>query len=197
MPKGSSPHEGQLEGRALDVVDEDLEVVGVDPALLDRRAEEVVGVLGDELVEGGGVRDEDRHRRARAPPRPPRLLPGRGDAARVAHEHRRVEAPDVDPQLERVRGDDAEHRPLAQPALDLAPLEGQVAAPVAPDDPLRARLRLERLLEVRHQHLGGEARGGEDDRLQPLRRGTTATTSRAELRADLRMPSWRFTTGGL
>jgi hypothetical protein len=34
--------EGQLEGRALDVVDQDLQVLGVDPALLDRGAEEVV-----------------------------------------------------------------------------------------------------------------------------------------------------------
>jgi len=45
-------HERQLERRALDVVDEDLQVVGVHPALLDRRAEEVVRVLRDELVEG-------------------------------------------------------------------------------------------------------------------------------------------------
>ena len=86
----------------------------------------------------------------------------------IAHQHRRVEAADVDAELERVRRDDAQHRPLAQPPLDLAPLERQVAAAVAADHALRARLRLERLLEVGHEHLGREARGREHDRLQPL-----------------------------
>ena len=89
--------------------------------------------------------------------------------ARVADEHRRVEAADVDPELERVRRDDAEHRSLAQPALDLAALQREIAAPVAADDALRPRLRLERLLEVRDEHLGREARRREHDRLQALR----------------------------
>ncbi len=168
-PESLVAHEGQLEGRALDVVDEDLEVVGVDAALLDGRPEEVVRVLRDELVEGGRVGDEDGDRGARPPPRPSRLLPGRGHAAGVAHEHRGVEAPDVDPELQRVRGDDAEDRSLAEPPLDRAALERQVAAPVAPDDPLGPRPRLQGFLQVRDQHLGGEPRRGEDDRLEALR----------------------------
>ena len=91
--------EGQLERRALDVVHQDLEVVGVDAPLLHRGAEEVVGVLGDELVERGRVRHENRHRGPRAPPRPPRLLPHRRDRSGEAVEHARVEAAEIDKRV--------------------------------------------------------------------------------------------------
>ena len=81
--------EGQLEGRALHVGEEDLEVVGVDAALLGGGPEEVVGVLGDELVQGRRVGHQHRHRGRAAAAGAPRLLPGRGHAARIAQEHRR------------------------------------------------------------------------------------------------------------
>jgi hypothetical protein len=160
--------EGQLERRALDVVHEDLQVVGVDPPLLDGGVEEVGGVLRDELVEGGRVRHEHRHRGPRAPPRAARLLPRRSDAAGVADEDRRVEASDVDAQLEGVGRHDPQDRSVAEPPLDLPPPLGQVAAAVAPDDPLRSRLRLQRLLQIGDEDFGGEARGGERDRLESL-----------------------------
>jgi hypothetical protein len=183
-PEALAGAERQLEGRALDVVHQDLQVVGVDPALLHRLAEEVVRVLGDVLVEGGRVADEHRHRGPAAATRATGLLPGGGDASRVADQHRGVEAPDVDPQLERVGGDDAEYFSLAQPALDLASLEGQVSASVAADDALGPRLRLERLLQVGDEDLGGEARRGEHDRLQALREeGERNVAGRVEGRA--------------
>jgi hypothetical protein len=47
-----SGREGQLEGRALDVADQDVQVLRVDAGLLDGGVEEVVGMFGDELVEG-------------------------------------------------------------------------------------------------------------------------------------------------
>ena len=119
-----------------------------------------------------------------APPGAARLLPGGGDAARIAEQHRRVEAADVDAQLERVGGDDAQHRAVAQAALDLAPLQRQVAAAVAADHALGARPRLERLLQVGDQHLGGQPRRREHDRLQPLASGTTGPR-----RARSRAPS--------
>ena len=136
--------------------------------LLHRRVEEVVGVLGDELVEGGRVRHQHRHRRALAPPRAARLLPGRGHAARIAEEHGHVEAADVDPQLQGVGRDDAEHRPVAQPALDLAALHRQVAAAVPADHALRSRPRLQGVLQVRDEDLRREPRRREHDRLQAL-----------------------------
>src|SRR5207247_11318797 len=101
-------------------------------------------------------------------PGPARLLPGGGDAPRIAKEHGRVEAPDVDAQLEGARGDDTEHRPVAQPALDLTPLQGEIAAAVAADHPFGPGPRLQRVLEVRDQHLRGQARRREHDRLQAL-----------------------------
>ena len=167
-PKRSSPTKGSSNAAHFTWLTRICRLSGLIAALLDRRAEEVVGVLRDELVERRRVGDQHRHRGARAPAGAARLLPGRGDGARIAHQHRRVEAADVDPELERVRGDDPEHRALAQPALDLAALERQVAAAVAADDAFGARLRLERLLQVGHEHLGREPRGGEHDRLQPL-----------------------------
>ena len=57
----------------------------------------------------------------------------------IAEQHRHVEAADVDAQLEGVGGDDAQHRAVAQAALDLAPLQRQVAAAVAADHALGAR----------------------------------------------------------
>jgi len=45
--------DGQLEGGALQVVEEDLDVVRVDVRLLGRAAEEVVGMLDDVLIERG------------------------------------------------------------------------------------------------------------------------------------------------
>ena len=49
--------DGELEGGALDVVNEDLEVVGVDVGVLGGGFEEVLGVLDDVLVERGAGGD--------------------------------------------------------------------------------------------------------------------------------------------
>ena len=57
---------------------------------------------------------------------------------------------------------------LAEPALDLPPLERQVPAPVAADEPLFPEARLDVLLEIGHQDLGDEAALGEDDGLEGL-----------------------------
>ena len=182
--------EGQLEGRALHVGEQDVQVLGVDAALLGGAAEEVVGVLRDELVEGRRVGHQHRYRRAAAPARAPSLLPGRSHAAGITEEHGRVEAADVDAQLEGVRGDDAEHRALAQPALDLAALQGQIAAAVAADDALRSRPRLEGFFQIGHQDLGGQARGREHDGLHALgqeRQGHVAGAVQGRL-ADAELP---------
>ena len=150
------------------MADQDVQVVRVDAGLLHGRIEEVLGVPGDELVQRGRVRHQHRHRGPAAAAGAARLLPGGGDAARVAEEHGGVEAADVDAQLEGIGGHDAEHGAVAQAALDLPPLQGQVAAAVAADHALRPRPRLQRVLEVGDEHLRGQARGREGDRLQAL-----------------------------
>src|SRR5262245_12937630 len=113
--------ERQLEHRALQVIGQDERVVGIDPRVLRRHPEEVVGVRDHELVERGAGSDHDRGRGASATARPPRLLPERGDRAGVAGEHRDVEMADVDAELERVGGHDAEHLARAQALLDGSP----------------------------------------------------------------------------
>ena len=59
-------------------------------------------------------------------------------------------------------------RALAQAPFDLPALEGQVAAAVTAHDALRARARLQGLLQVRDEDLGREARRCEHDRLEAL-----------------------------
>ena len=67
--------ERQLERRALDVVDQDLQVVRIDERVLGRRVEEVRRVADDELVE----------RRAATPPAPPPIgWPGARPGRRAA-----------------------------------------------------------------------------------------------------------------
>ena len=101
--KGLPLLERELEGGALHVLDEDLEVVGIDESLFRARSEEVVGVPDHELVLGGRVGHEHGGRRSAPAPRAPRLLPGRGDGARIPGDHRRVQPADVDSQLQGVR----------------------------------------------------------------------------------------------
>ena len=43
--------DGQLEGCALQVVDENLKIVGLDVGVFRRAPEEIVGMLHDELIE--------------------------------------------------------------------------------------------------------------------------------------------------
>ena len=86
---------------------------------------------------------------------------------------------------------------FAQPALDLAALDGQVAAAVAADDALGARASVSRASFRYVTSTSVASRDGAKTIVwRPLARNDRAT-SRAEPRADLRMPSCRFTTGGL
>ena len=69
--------ERQLEGRRAQVRQEDVEVLRVEPGLLGRAVEEVVGVARDEPVHGAGARDEDRDAdvAAAGPPDPSAATP--------------------------------------------------------------------------------------------------------------------------
>jgi len=130
-PEDLAGHERQLERRRLQVGEEDVKVVRVDPGLLGRLVEDELRVVDDVLVDGRRRSDQDRDARAQAPAGPPRLLAGGGDGARVTGEDGDVEAPDVDPELEGVRRDDAEDLAVAQPLLDGPALRGQVASAIA------------------------------------------------------------------
>ena len=88
--------ERQLERRALDVIDEDVEVVGIDERALRRAVEEIRRVPHDELIERRAGGDQHRRRTAGAAPGAAGPLPGRRNRARIAGHHRHVERADVD-----------------------------------------------------------------------------------------------------
>src|SRR5207302_3557831 len=95
------------------------------------------------------------------------LLPGAGDGARIAAEDRCIEVADVDAQLQGIGADHAAHRTVAKAVLDLAPLQRQVAAPVAADGPGLAQAIREGLLQVAEQDLDLQTGAAEDDGLHP------------------------------
>ena len=158
---------GQFVGGALDVVEENVQIVRVDERPLGRLAEEVVRVVDDVLVEGAGRGHEDHQALAAPPPGAPGLLPCAGDGTRVAAEHAGVELADVNAQFQRVGGNDGKDIAGAQFALDLAPLRRQVAAAIAAHAAGVAERIAHHVLQIAHQHLHGEAGAGKDDGLHP------------------------------
>ena len=95
--------ERQLEGGALEVLDQDVQVVRVHQAGLRRPSEDELGMLDDVLVRRRARRDDEGDGQILAAPGTADLLPGRRDRAGIADEHRRLQGADVDAQLERVR----------------------------------------------------------------------------------------------
>ena len=158
--------ERQLEGGALDVIEQDVEVVGIDQRVFRRRVEEVGRVADDELIDRRAAGDQHRRRARRPPAGAAGALPGGGDGPRIAGHHRDVERADVDAELERVGRDDGAHLAVAQAALDLAPPVRQVAAAVAADDVGSAWRALKRVLQVRGEDLDREPALREQDQLQ-------------------------------
>ena len=155
----------QLERRALDVADEDFQVVGIDLRVLRRGVEEVRRVLHDELIQRRTRRYQQRQRKRLTPPRPAGALPGRSDRPRIACHHDRIERTDVDPQFERVRRNNAHDLAFAQLLFDFTAFSRQVAAPVASNRFRRKRAPFSGVLEVADENLGRQAAVCEDKRL--------------------------------
>ena len=131
QPQFREQPKGQLVGCAFHVVEQDVQVVGVDQRLFAALAEKIVRVRNDVLVEGGRRCDHDHQRFAIAPARAPGLLPGAGDGAGIAAQKAGLQLADVDAQFQCVgRRHDSDFA-RAQRALNFAPLRGQIAAAVA------------------------------------------------------------------
>jgi hypothetical protein len=113
------------------VLDEDLDVVGVDARLLDGRPHEELGVARHVLIERHAGGHQQRELGSPAAARAPEALPQRRDGARVARADHGIERADVDAELERVGGHHAADVAGAQALLDAAPRLGQVATAVA------------------------------------------------------------------
>ena len=92
----------QLEGSALEVVDQDFQIIRLDEGVLGRAAEEIVRMLDDKLVERRGTGHQHRAGAAAAAPGAARALPSGRDRARIACHHCRVKRADIDAELERV-----------------------------------------------------------------------------------------------
>src|SRR5207247_7926505 len=104
-------------------------------------------------------------------------------------------APDVDAQLERVRADDARDLAVAEPGLDLAPVEREVAGAVAAHAPRRVEARRKVLAQVAEHHLHLQAAAAEDDGLHaianPRRGDAPGFEHRAAADAELAADEWR------
>src|SRR5215467_11690779 len=156
----------QLERRTLHVIDEYVQVVGIDQRALGRSLEEVARIPDNELIEGSAARDHHGGRSTGAPAGAPRALPRRRDRARVTGHHRNIERTDVDAKLERVGRHDRANETLTKALLDLSPPQRQIPAAIPTNSLGRARHVLEVVLQVRRQDLGREPALGKYDELE-------------------------------
>jgi hypothetical protein len=158
--------ERQLEGRALDVIHEDMKVVRVDERALGRRFEEVRRVADHELIERRAARHHDRGRSAGPAAGAAGALPRGRDGARIAGQHGDVERADVDAELEGIGRHHCTDDAFPQALLDLAAPQRQVAAAVSADSFRPARYAFEIVLQVRRQDFRCQAALSEHDQLQ-------------------------------
>ena len=170
--------ERELERGALHVVDEDVQVVGVDERVLRRAVEEIRRIAHDELVDRRAARDQHGRRSRRPPAGAAGPLPCRGNRARIASHHADVEGADVDAQLQRIGGNDGADLRFAQPALDFAAAVRQIAATIAADHVRRSRRTVERILQIGREDLHREPALRKDDQLQVVTQELERDTAR-------------------
>src|SRR5215471_800360 len=149
--------EWKFECRALKVIDEDMNVVGIDKPHLRRLVQKIVRVIDNELIErcAGGHKHGNQH--STAAPGPADPLPGRCDRPRIPRKDRHVQAPDIDSQFQSVCRNHSANAALAQSTLDLPPLVREVSAAISNDGFLRDRALIERLLQVANEDFRDEA----------------------------------------
>src|SRR5258706_8997712 len=92
----------QLERRALQMIQPDFEIVGIEVGVLRSLSEKIIRVLDDELIEWMAGGDQHSSRRATSATGASGALPRRGDRAGVAGEQGHVQAADVYARFERI-----------------------------------------------------------------------------------------------
>src|SRR5215475_163094 len=149
--------ERKFECRALKVIDEDMNVVGIDKPHLRRLVQKIVRVIDNELIErcAGGHKYGNRHSTAASGSADP--LPARCDRPRITCKHRHVQAPDIDSQFQSVCRNHSANAALAQSTLDLPALVRQVSAAISNDRFLRDRPLIESLLQVANEDFRDKA----------------------------------------
>ena len=158
--------ERQLERRAFDVIDEDVQVVRIDQRVFGRGVEEVRRMADDELIQRGTRGDHHRRRPARAPAGPSGALPCRRNRSGIPRHHAGIERPDINPELERIGGDHGADLSLAEAALDLAAPVRKITAAIAAHPFGRARNPVEIVFQIGGQQFGRETALREDDGLE-------------------------------
>ena len=118
-------------------------LVGSSTAASTRRPNSASGMVHQVGVERIVPGDQHAQRLVAGPAGPSRLLPQRGQRARIAGQQHGVQTGHVDAEFQRVGRGEAEQRAVEQPLLQLAPLLAQVAGPVGghPVGQLRHRPR--------------------------------------------------------
>ena len=182
--------ERQLERRALHVIDEDVQVVGIDERVLRRGVEEIRRVPDDELI-------ERRTARHHAPPpngwRGGRRVRPAATSTRSCRDSRPSPPRRARRCRCRARGrwsTPPRGPPFAQPFLDLPPPVRQVAAAIAANPFGRAGRAFEVVLQIGRQNLGRQTALREHDQLQvaasgtPRRFGASRRDTTAGCRAD-------------
>ena len=157
-PVGFAAQEGQLEGGAAQVVEQDQRLVGRDARVFGIGGFEETGMPYQVLVQRVRGRHQHAQRRLLAPARAAHALPGGRHRTGVAVEHHDVERADVHAQLQRRGADDAIDVAGAHRAFGLAAFVGQVAAAVGADARRLARVVVEDILQVFGKHLDHRAR---------------------------------------
>ena len=158
--------ERQLERRAFDVIDEDVQVVRIDQRAFGRGAEEIRRVPHDKLIDRGAAGDHHGGRPAGATTRASGTLPGRGNRARISGHHTHVERADVDAQLERVGRHHRSHGAFSQPFLDFAAPVRQIS-PAIPANALGPAWNVfEVVLQIGRQNFGRQSALCKGDELQ-------------------------------
>src|SRR5439155_3587317 len=165
--KGLTSRQRQFERRGLQMRAQNQKVVRIDQSLFRIAAEEIFGMIDQILVERTARRHVDRGSRPSAAAGTADLLPGAGNGSGIAAKNRGVEVADVDAEFESIRADHAADGTVAQPVLDLAPLQWQIATAVTAYRAALAESIRERLLQVAEEDFDLQPSSPEDDGLHP------------------------------
>ena len=168
VAEGVAVLKGQLIGGALEVAEEDVQVVRIEQGVFRGLMQEVVRVADDILVDGRRGRHKEYDAGALAPSRAPRLLPRAGNGAGISAQNAGIQRADVDAQFKGVGGHHRVNLPGAEAALDFPSLGGQVSAPVAPHASRVAQGVAHQILQVFRQHLHRQPGAGKGDGLDAV-----------------------------
>ena len=117
------------------------------------------------LIERRTGSNQDPQGRAIASPGPPQALPGAGDGAGIAVEQADIQRPNIDAKLQRRGGHNALQISGPHFRFRVAPLAGNIAAPVGSDTGPMPWITVEDILEIFREHFDHQTTLGEDNRL--------------------------------